>query len=67
MPGKKALRQLLPWAVGNPAGHITTKPGRLWFSVPRPYNVQAPMLGTARLMSPQFIMSRPGSWFGTSV
>ena len=34
-PGKKAARQFETSATGKP-GHIAMKPGRFWFSVPRP-------------------------------
>src|SRR6185436_10817913 len=41
-------------------------PGRFWFSVPRPYVSQEPMLGRDWRGSPQFIRSSDGSWFGSS-
>src|SRR3954470_14198188 len=64
MPGRKDERQLETSATGRP-GHIATKPGRFWFSVPRPYVTHAPTLGRAIWASPQFISMRDGSWFGT--
>jgi len=48
-----------------PPGTIAMKPGRFWFSAPRPYSTQAPTLGRACTESPQFISISDGSWFGT--
>src|SRR6185436_6031181 len=42
------------------------KPGRFWFSVPRPYVSHEPMLGRDGRGSPQFISSSDGSWLGSS-
>jgi hypothetical protein len=52
--------------MGKPPGHITTKPGRFWFSVPSPYVIHEPTLGRICRASPQFISRSDGSWLGTS-
>ena len=36
IPGRNADCQFCDSAIGKPPGHITMKPGRFWFSVPRP-------------------------------
>ena len=41
-----------PW--GMPPPPVTTKPGKLLFSLPRPYVTQAPMLGKPANGSPQW-------------
>src|SRR5262245_49261828 len=43
------------------------KPGRFWFSVPRPYVTHEPRLGRIISESPQFISINEGSWLGSSV
>src|ERR1700693_2890245 len=53
-------------AMGEP-GHKTTKPGRFWFSEPRPYVSQEPIDGRPGTRWPQFIRKSDGSWFGISV
>ena len=35
-PGRNAACQFCDSAMGKPSGHMTRKPGRFWFSVPRP-------------------------------
>src|SRR5579883_123150 len=45
---------------------MTMKPGRLRFSLPRPYVTQLPRLGRGRRPSPQFMSNSDGSWLGTS-
>ena len=40
---------------------MAIKPGRFWFSVPRPYVIHEPMLGRVRMDSPQFISMSEGS------
>ena len=45
---------------------MTMKPGRFWFSLPRPYVSHDPMLGRMSRASPQFMRRSEGSWFGTS-
>src|SRR5690242_13914591 len=45
---------------------MAMKPGRFWFSVPRPYVTHDPTLGRAIWASPQFISISDGSWLGTS-
>ena len=66
MPGRKLLLQSWGPTTGLP-GQSTTKPGRFWFSVPRPKVSQEPRLGRIGCMLPEFIMSSEGSWFGLSV
>ena len=41
-----------PWGIPPPP--VTTKPGKLLFSLPRPYVTQAPMLGKPANGSPQW-------------
>ena len=48
-------------------GQSTTKPGRFWFSVPRPKISHEPRLGRIGCMLPEFIISSEGSWLGLSV
>ena len=57
---ERRLPVLRPW-IGNPPGHMATKPGRFWFSLPSPYVSQLPMLGRGSRASPQFINSSDGS------
>ena len=45
---------------------MAMKPGRFWFSEPKPYVIQDPMLGRCNRPSPQFISMSDGSWLGTS-
>src|SRR6185436_17264629 len=66
MPGKKLLLHNCGPTTGLP-GQRATKPGRFWFSVPRPYVIQEPRLGRIGCMLPEFIISRAGSWLGLSV
>ena len=40
--GQKALRHRALRVTGRPPGHMTTKPGRLWFSLPSPYSTHDP-------------------------
>ena len=42
------------------------KPGRFWFSLPKPYITHEPMLGRVICASPQFMSMSDGSWLGTS-
>src|SRR2546427_12502499 len=53
-------------AYGSP-GHKARKPGRFWFSVPKPYVTQDPMAGRAPTMCPQVISSIAGPWLALSV
>jgi hypothetical protein len=46
---------------------MKTKPGRSWFSLPRPYSVHDPIDGRAKRNSPVCIMSVAWGWLGTSV
>src|SRR5437016_1999339 len=66
MPGRNPACQFCDSWIGYPPGHIAMKPGRFWFTVPRPYVSHEPMLGRTSRASPQFISSSDGSWFGTS-
>ena len=61
MPGRKALCQLALSEVGRPFGHMVMKPGKFWFSVPRPYVTHEPMQGRGRRASPQFMSRKEGS------
>src|SRR5918911_5388222 len=45
---------------------MARKPGRFWFSLPRPYVTHDPKLGRTSRASPQFISINDGSWLGTS-
>ena len=47
-------------------GPIAMKPGRFWFSVPRPYVTQAPRLGRVATRSPVFISRQPPGWLTSS-
>src|SRR3954451_23772308 len=42
--------------------HITTNPGRLSHSLPRPYVTHDPMLGRPGKRKPVFIWNRAGAW-----
>ena len=66
MPGRKLLLHNCGPTTGLP-GQSTTKPGRFWFSVPRPKVSHEPRLGRIGCMLPEFIISSDGSWFGLSV
>ena len=48
-------------------GLIVTKPGRSWFSVPRPYSTHAPMLGRTNWKLPVCSCTAACGWFGRSV
>ena len=61
IPGRNADCQFCDSAIGKPPGHITMKPGRFWFSVPRPYMSHEPRHGRACRASPQFISISDGS------
>src|SRR6266550_3914926 len=66
MPGRKLLLQSCGPTTGLP-GQSTTKPGRFWFSVPRPKVSHEPRLGRIGCMLPEFIIKSDGSWLGLSV
>src|SRR6478609_8591815 len=66
MPGRKLLLHSCGPTTGLP-GLITTKPGRFWFSAPRPYSSHEPKLGRIGCVSPEVIISSEGSWLGTLV
>ena len=66
MPGRKLLLHSCGPTTGLP-GQSTTKPGRFWFSVPRPKVSHEPRLGRIGCMLPEFIIKSDGSWFGLSV
>ena len=46
---------------------MTTKAGRSWFSLPRPYETQAPMLGRPASWAPVWKKVTAGSWLIASV
>ena len=49
---------------GRPRGSgSTTKAGRSWFTVPRPYDTHAPMHGKPFMVKPVFIWNAAGVWF----
>src|SRR5262249_24114194 len=66
MPGRKLLPHSAGPTTGLP-GHSTTKPGRFWFSLPRPYKSHDPIAGRTGCVSPDVIMSSDGSWLGVLV
>src|SRR5437763_829378 len=41
---------------------MTTKPGRFWFSLPRPYSSHEPRLGRENACSPVFICKQAPLW-----
>ncbi len=41
---------------------MTMKPGRLWFSLPRPYSSHEPRLGREKACSPVFICRQAPLW-----
>jgi hypothetical protein len=45
---------------------MAMKPGRFWFSLPRPYVTHEPIDGRGSRASPQFMSISDGSWLGTS-
>src|SRR5207249_10363531 len=45
---------------------MAMKPGRFWFSLPRPYVTHEPREGRTSRASPQFMSKSDGSWLGTS-
>ena len=46
---------------------MVTKPGRFWFSVPRPYWIQAPIEGRMAAVAPQCRNRVAGPWATPSV
>ena len=67
--GRNPLVQLKapPAAFGMPrASGRTTKPGRLSFSVPRPYESQEPIAGKPIWRNPVFAWKMPGMWLAVS-
>ncbi len=60
MPGRKLLLHSCGPTTGLP-GQKTTKPGRFWFSVPRPYCSHEPIDGRVGCVSPLVIIRSDGS------
>ena len=52
--GRNAAPYWRPPSISGP-GPMAMKPGRFWFSVPRPYVTHAPRLGRVATRSPVFI------------
>src|SRR4029077_156843 len=50
-----------------PAELRTTKPGRSWDSLPRPYVTHEPMLGRPNWVDPVFMRICPGAWLNACV
>src|SRR4051794_34619240 len=69
-PGRNAAPQLAAWPLGSPrplGSLITTNPGRLRLSLPRPYVTHDPAHGKPIRGRPVFIMNSAGEWLFDSV
>src|SRR5437588_12435700 len=70
MPGRKPAPQFWAEFLGRPrpsGSYMTMKPGRSWFSVPRPYVTHEPTDGKPIRGRPLLIWNRAGAWLLVSV